>query len=388
MNGSSHAERGNALLMEGNLDEAIAVFEGGLKADGRDTGCLLGLARVHLASSEPQEAHAVLQRLIAIEPSHPEARSHLALMRVEDGDEEALETLEQIARRPEAGFSELFNFAIASFDRGEWDLADGHFRRALEKDPENPAVWLHLGLISREREDLDGALDCYEHASQGAPDEFLPLLMKARVLAAKGDLTQSMKTLDAAMELAPEEPQPVEEKIKLYLASGSSEGAVGAARYLCKLQPEDANAWYLLGLSLFMDVQLPQAKEALESSIELAPEAWEPKQALAKVFRSLENDEAALQLLQQAHTVAPTEPGPANDLAILHLEKGEPEVAENILRTALEADPEEPTLNLNFALAVGERDPEKARLHAGHALASEDPDIREQAEQILSKLPA
>src|SRR5689334_995129 len=179
MSQSTYAERGNTLLMEGEVDEAIAAYDAGLKADGKDVGCMLGRARIHLASSEPDEAAAMLERLVAVDPNHAEARSHLALIRAEEGNDEAVETLAQLAEREDAGFPEVFNYGIAIFERGDWDAAEPAFRRAQKLQPDNPAVWLHLGMLAGEREDLDTARDCFDRANQCAPDEFLPLLMKA-----------------------------------------------------------------------------------------------------------------------------------------------------------------------------------------------------------------
>ncbi len=89
---------------------------------------------------------------------------------------------------------------------------------------------------------------------------------------------------------------------------------------------------------------------------------------------------------QEAHLQAPTEPGPACELAMLYLEKEEDAWAQQVLAPVLEAHPEHPRANLCMAMALVKEAPERAHVHVEKALRDSDPEGRRQAEALSQLL--
>ena len=83
----------------------------------------------------------------------------------------------------------------------------------------------------------------------------------------------------------------------------------------------------------------------------------------------------------------PQAPGPACELAVLFMSRpGGSAQAVQLLSLAIGAHPDEPSLNLNLALALADSDVPKAREHALRAKTLGPKSVREQAERLLSRL--
>ena len=96
----------------------------------------------------------------------------------------------------------------------------------------------------------------------------------------------------------------------------------------------------------------------------------------------------AQELLERAHAQAPTEPGPACDLAMLYLEQQQDSRAEQVLTPVLAAHPEHPQAHLHMAMALAKTAPQRALTHAEKALQDTDPERRRQAEALRRVLVA
>src|SRR4051794_39332407 len=106
---SKRTAEGAKLLKQGLIKDAAREFEAALKTNADDAEALLGLARLRIAASRPEEATPLLQRLLKLKPGHSEALSHLARMRAEAGDAKAVDALRLICAQPTARFAEFYN---------------------------------------------------------------------------------------------------------------------------------------------------------------------------------------------------------------------------------------------------------------------------------------
>ena len=86
--------------------------------------------------------------------------------------------------------------------------------------------------------------------------------------------------------------------------------------------------------------------------------------------------------------MAPTEPGPACDLAMLYLEQQQDARAEQVLTPVLAAHPQHPQAHLHMAMALAKTAPLRACDHAEQALQDTDPERRQQADALRRVLMA
>lgn len=140
--------------------------------------------------------------------------------------------------------------------------------------------------------------------------------------------------------------------------------------------------FYREGMACLERGEVEQGRRLLEAAWEAEPGSVEVARGLAQALDLAGERLRALELLERAHTQAPTEPGPACDLAMLYLELEQETRAEQILLPVLAAHPEHPRANLHMAMALAKQAPQRARDHAAKALLDTEPERRRQAEAL------
>ncbi|WNG52320.1 tetratricopeptide repeat protein [Archangium minus] len=375
------------LMKQGLLKEAARDFEKALEQNPSDAGALLGLARLRLAQYDDTAARTLLQRLVKLHPTHPEALSHLARLEAEAGNSRALELLGALASQPKAGFFEILNHGRALLTAHQYVAAERELARALRLQPGLTQVLTYLGMALQGQKRLDEALKCYQDAAGNSRTEHLPLLLAARVQVMQGKLGPAMMNLRQALLRAPREPSLHREFVTVCLAAGAPEEAVRSAIELRLLLPQSADAIYLHGISLLMAGKNEDAERNLRQALERVPGSTDVRLALAKLRRRQGDDAGAQRLLEEAVKLAPEEVGPANDLAVLHLSRpGGAAAARAVLAKALARHPDDLGVHLNLALALADSDASKALTHARRAQASTERQVREQAARLVAAL--
>ncbi|MBJ6763460.1 tetratricopeptide repeat protein [Myxococcaceae bacterium JPH2] len=387
---SMHAREGGRLLQMGVPQEAVKAFQKGLSIDPHDVDCLLGLVRTHLSTGAAAEAEAAVLRLLKVKPDHVEGQGHLAMLRAQAGNAEALEALKVLAAAPDAGYFERFNLGSLLFERGDLAGARAAFASALEVVPGSAHTHFELGRIGMQSGDLSSAVTHFQKASELAPQEAMPLLMLSRAHAARGDVGLALQTATQVLDKAQGATQraALEDLFKLYLAAGSPDGAKRAVQELRRLEPTNVNYVYLHGVAMMSAGQGAEAKALFAEALQGAPSSWQVRHALAQVCTALGERDMARSLLQEVVSVVPRELGPANDLAALLMAENAHALALPVLERALAAHPRDAGTHLNLARATQSVDAVTAAHHARQAQALGDSDIQAQATQLLEQLGA
>ncbi|HTU23516.1 MAG TPA: tetratricopeptide repeat protein [Gemmataceae bacterium] len=150
--------------------------------------------------------------------------------------------------------------------------------------------------------------------------------------------------------------------------------AIAAARQAVLRQPNNASTWGRLGMLLLANGFAEQAGAFLQQAEKLQPNdpRWPYLQAVPLLVR---DREAAVPYLRRAVELGelhhPSNPTPRLRLAEVYLEKGELESAEQLCRTALERQPDNPRAHFNLGvIALARNDLEASVTHLTRAAAS------------------
>ncbi|MBL0698501.1 tetratricopeptide repeat protein [Comamonas sp. JC664] len=387
---STHAREGGRSLQMGLTQDAVKSFQKGLSIDPDDVDCLLGLVRAYLSTGASADAEGAVLRLLKVKPDHTEAQAHLAMLRAQAGNAEALESLKALATAPTAGYFERFNLGSLLFERGDLAGARAAYESVLQLSPASTHVHFELGRIRLQQGEPDGAVSHFLRAAEGAPNEAMPLLMLSRAHAACGQLGLAIQAGTQALEMAQGGLQRavLEDLFKLYLSAGSSEGAKRVALELRKLEPASLNYVYLHGLALMSAGSFAEAKELFAEVLRQAPGSWQAQHALAQMHLALGERAPALTLLEEAAASVPTDPGPTNDLAVVLMQENGHARVPALLAPVLAAHPNDAGTHLNMALGTFHSDKAASARHAKQAMALGAPEVREQAERLLQQLGA
>ncbi len=378
---------GLRLLSQGDYAGAVSAFEAALRSHPQDAECWFGLARAQLALGQLDVARQSLARVVAVAPQHTAAQS-LATSLEDDGQStQVLERLGRLAATQGAGFVEHYAHAQALLRRGMDSEASKALRAALTVQPESPQALVDLGQVAMRQGRPDRARDVFRVASGLVPGEWTPKLLYARALMALREFASALTVLNEAVAAHPREAPLHQARFECALVAGDSQKALEAAKVLEQLQPGEANPLYQRGLALVTLGKLPEAAEALQEALRRAPDAADPKHALAQVRTMQGKNDEALRLLEELHRAEPRALDPGIDLSRLYLAAERAAEAEQVLRVLLESHPDEPRVNLNYALALfkqGRKQEAKAPL--ARVKASNDAGLNEQARKLEAQI--
>lgn len=134
--------RGARLLAQGSAQQAQAVFERLFELHPDDVSVALNLSGAYILNKQFKRAVPILEEVRAREPHNAMAWTNL-------------------------GAALLGNPVLATPE--EQDTAIAAFERALDCDPVAPNVAYNIGLIYRDRDDVDRAIHWFTRALQANP---------------------------------------------------------------------------------------------------------------------------------------------------------------------------------------------------------------------------
>ena len=160
------AQLAQVYLDAGRLDEAVAVVSRAQQEHPGDLALLRIEAQTLSARGEVGDAVAVLERALSQHEDQPGAHVALADMYSKhDRVDDAVRVLEAAEARFPDNMTLVFQLG-AVFERDQrYREAEGAFRRALDRDPEDAATLNYLGYMLAERgERLDESVDLIQRA--------------------------------------------------------------------------------------------------------------------------------------------------------------------------------------------------------------------------------
>ena len=284
---------GVVLDAQKRYDEAEGFYERALKLDPRSPALLNNLGNHYLEKKDMVRAQEAYLKVVAVDPSHPNANLHLAQMSVaaKKGDaalrylgrlpaatqaepgvellraqaldlagqrtqaEALLQTIER-----QAGSDPHIWFSIGMILVGwqHYDEGEKTFTRALSAGPSNPDILYNLGLAATRAGHLDRALEVFQILLTQRPDDVDCLYNLARVYTNRDQDDQAVFLLVKAQQLTPNRPDialllaRVSEKLGYY-----ADTAAAYDQYL-ELRPNDDIARRERGFALARSAKFEQ----------------------------------------------------------------------------------------------------------------------------------
>jgi tetratricopeptide (TPR) repeat protein len=146
--------------------EAVSVLDEALKAHPRDEDLLYALGTVLERSGATQQALARMRELLEVNPRNAAALNFIGYTLADHGEQ--LDEAERLVRRalaihPDSG-AYLDSLGWVQFRRGDLVRATGTLERAVELEPDEPAILEHLGDAYGGVSRRDAAVNAYRRA--------------------------------------------------------------------------------------------------------------------------------------------------------------------------------------------------------------------------------
>jgi tetratricopeptide (TPR) repeat protein len=183
--GASLLDSGNALLKAGRYDEALAVFEDFAAKFPDIYAVRLNIGSACMEKGDLDRAEAEFKAVLDKNGPAPED-----LRKQKDTSLKALSGLGEVALK-----------------RGDFESAQGFFRRALEISPEDPAAAYNVGEIFFSNLKTDDAIAYFELAIKIKSDWPKAYHRLGLVYLNKGDFPKALANLKKFLELDPQSPE-------------------------------------------------------------------------------------------------------------------------------------------------------------------------------------
>ena len=292
-------ERGNERFAQGDLAQAVQLFQEAARIDPGNMRAWEGLAAAQWRSGGSDAALAIWRNLVTIEPS--------------------------IADRYET-------LGMAELEVKQYEAAAAHLKDALRLDPQRPRVRLKLGEACEALDAREEAAEQYRLIMAADPEEAGALVRWGRLLDRQGKLREERDLLAAAVERAP-----------------SLRPRVGTT--LARLESTFGDAAYESG-------DYAQAVRCFEAASAWAPENAAIAANLGWAARRGGDGDRALQAWRHGVTLETSDrPALLRHIGDLHRERAEVNEAMASYRQAYELDPANDYLMVRLAeIAISRQD--------------------------------
>jgi tetratricopeptide (TPR) repeat protein len=276
------------------------------------------LGELHRFFGDEQEAVEQYEAAIADDPDYYSAYEGLALIHLAHGEpEQALELYEGLLARGVIRESD-YHFLLGSLRYVEGDLqeAANEFAVAVRMDSDNAEFRLQLGDVYRALGRHNEAMAQYDEVTRLDPSHVGAYSRRATIYRAEGLLDEAVVEYRMALQLRPDNPFYHAMLADTYRYQGQLEEAVLAAEEAVRLEEGEAAYHVLLGELYLALERLPQAIAEFETGVELAPEVAPYYLDLGDAYRLAGSEEEAIAAYERV-----LELDPGNETASKHLEE-------------------------------------------------------------------
>lgn len=380
----------HALANAGQTDKAIECYRGVLKKSAGDVDARNGLAAALAKQKKYQSALGEFEEVLERQPADGVALNGKAMMLI------ALNRIDE-------------GFAV--------------MQKAIEADPNNVQALHNLALFNFRHDHFDVAIPLWNRVLSIAPDDPDALTGLGEIYARQGKLDEALANFNKVIAKDDRHTRAIYMAGKV-LSQNKPAASIPYFERVVLLAPDDAEAWYDLGLVRMIVGETRLAGQALTQALKLAPDDWRIYLELGKVHVQMRRyDDAVAHFEEALRLKAPPEARVAVkfqmglvreeqnnkkkaadeygqalkldanhvpsllNLAALHLEEKRYDDARPLLDKVLGIVPNNAIARFNLGkllLAQGKAEAGKKELRALVAALPEADPLRQEAEELLA----
>jgi len=362
-----HIDYIDLMLAESFPTEALSEYEAYAKKGTADAVYLF--ARVRAQVGDIEGARTDFKAALAIDSSHHWSLEGLAGLALLEGRANDAKDLFISARAVAPNRSSIHNKLAAVLVRtGDTEGAYASWQKATEVDPSDHHAWLNWGAMLSRNGDNEGAARKLEMAVQKAPGYPLAHVNLAYVYARLKRYDDAVAHFDTALAINPRNttvagsraliaeigagtiPATAFDPMAAAMEAESFDPPLAKQKYgeVLLLAPNFAPAHMRLGLVLASLQDVEGSLASLTRAAELTPNDGATRYNLGYLLLGVERAGEAMPHLMAAHKAEPRDPNPITGIALSYLAKGEPVTALSWYEKALNNNPADPTLWVQY----------------------------------------
>lgn len=307
---------GNALIWQKKWTEAEQAFRECLRLEPNAPDELRKLGLVLFQLRKYADAELVFRSAQALKPEDAAIMFQLGVaLGILQKYDESIDVLKKAAALDPQDGPTYFQMGAVLVQMGEADKAVESFKKALSIDATMIRAHAAIAIVLREKKSADEAIKYLDEALLKLPTEPILYFQKAVCLIAKGDLEGAGKLHEKIVEL---NPNSADARIVLaggLLVQGKNKEAIAALHEAVRLGPDDQRAFLRLSEALDKDGQLDESLKVMLQVVTKWPENCEASRAASGLAARLNDEQKAIEILQNALASCGHDPNVLNDLA-------------------------------------------------------------------------
>lgn len=349
------ARQAEILVGQGKRAPAEALITEILEADERQAGARALRAQLAIEDRRIDDAISDLRTILRDVPSSVPALGLLGRAHDLAGSTDLAEERYAAAFQASRGAAgPSLTFVQFLLRQGKLDLAEDVLAAALQRAPENLAIWRALAQVRLQKADWVGAQQVAARIEELNDDAAVVNQIKGAALGGQNRLNESLDAFKQAHEAAPASARPLVNLIRAYVATNRVPDAVSFLETLVEGNPDNTIARILLAQSYGLNDQPGQAEMALKDAQAAAPDSALIYQSLYQYYLSRGQQDEATATINQASQRMP-ENQSVQLLQAGHFERlGQFEDAIGIYENLYKQAPNSPVVANNLASLIAE----------------------------------
>lgn len=231
---------------------------------------------------------------------------------------------------------ELYNKAVASYDRGAYEMAIQEYEKALKLDPDNVDILVNLGAVCLQKRRADQAIEYFTKALELAPNNSMALYDIGKAYMFKEDYRLALVAFRQGLELQPEDIEIKRLIVSCYRAIGSFKEAVSIMLGMIDKISDNLDLMMELGGDLKMLARYDDALEVYKKASDAVCNAIEPLKGIFDCQMRLGNKDKAQTALKRMLMIDSSNQEAVVKLAELYIGDGKIQEAVELVTKALE----------------------------------------------------
>jgi len=336
----SHMAMGNFLVSRRDLPAAEGEFRAAADLAPMGSPARVRLADFYLLMRRPEDARRVLKQSTEKAPDSLPAWRLLAQLDFAEGKlADAVKSLDVVLKKNPSDVDGHLLRGRVYLAQNDTTNAIQEFQAVLKSEPRMPAAHYQLAVAYLRTGNIQQAKSELREVLNAAPTSVDATILLAQLNIQSGAVQPAVEDLERVLKLQPQAGGAYLLLGSAYLAQKQPAKAIDTGRRLVAAVPKDARGPFLIGLGLLSQGKRPEARKALETSLELSPGFLDPLVQLVQMSLVDKQPDVALAIARKQATLVSTSAPHQMVLAGVYLARRETGPAETAYLKAIELDP-------------------------------------------------
>ena len=305
-----------------DYSQAVGAYRTVTELDGSRADAYQKLGSVLMRMANYKEAVQALEKAVSLETDNKEIYFDLGTVyeELQDWENAAAAYEKFLSLGPEVAWNAYLRLGISRTRQGRHDAAIAAFLEARKDEPEDLKINFSLAEAYEKAGRLEEAEAVYDKLAAINPAEAKVYYSQAvRMYDTAGEFEKAVGPARKIVDLEPENEMNLYNLGLMYFKLQKYDEAVEAFRRCLEVRPDYDYAWFQIGSSYIQKKAFKEAAEAYRKFVDLSPDEPSGWLSLGVSYMQLKNFEAALEPMRRAVELKPDNAVAVYNLAIVYI---------------------------------------------------------------------